>query len=166
MLIFKIFDNNIYMNIINKDINEYWMKIALFLAKISFNQNEIPVGAVLINSNKIIGIGRNISVKKNDPTAHAEIIALRNGGKCLKNYRLLNTSLYVTLEPCVMCLGAILNSRVKNLIIGAKKTNNFKNILYDTNFIYHSNKFKIKIIKNILENECSNLIRQFFINRR
>ncbi|CAL4320740.1 tRNA-specific adenosine deaminase [Buchnera aphidicola (Chaitophorus sp. 3695)] len=154
------------MNINNQYVNRYWMKIALFLAKISFNKGEIPIGSVLISSNKVIGMGWNNSIEKNDPTAHAEIIALRNGGKFLKNYRLLHTTLYVTLEPCIMCLGAILNSRIQTLIIGASRKNNFKNILYDTNFIYNSNGFKIKIIKNILKNECSNLIKQFFINQR
>lgn len=147
-------------------MNEYWMKFALFLAKISFNQGEVPVGSVLVHLNKVIGIGWNNPIINNDPTAHAEIIALRNGGKYLKNYRLLNTKLYVTLEPCIMCLGAILNSRINTLIIGASRKNNFKNILYDTNFIYSSNSFKIKIIKNILKDECSNLIKKFFINKR
>ncbi|MCW5197671.1 tRNA adenosine(34) deaminase TadA [Buchnera aphidicola] len=154
------------VNIKNYNINTYWMNVALFLAKISYNKGEVPVGAVLVNSNKVIGIGWNNSIKKNDPTAHAEIIALRNGGNYLKNYRLLNTTLYVTLEPCIMCLGAILHSRIKTLIIGAVRENHFKNILYDTNFIYNSNGFKIKIIKNILKDQCSNLIKQFFINQR
>lgn len=150
----------------NENMNEHWMKFALFLAKISFNQGEVPVGSVLVHLNKVISIGWNNSITNNDPTAHAEIIALRNGGKYLKNYRLLNTKLYVTLEPCIMCLGAILNSRINTLIIGASRKNNFKNILYDTNFIYSSNSFKIKIIKNILKDECSNLIKKFFINKR
>jgi tRNA(adenine34) deaminase len=146
--------------------NEYWMKIALFFAKIAFIQGEIPVGSILICSNKIIGIGWNNSIQKNDPTSHAEIIALRNGGKYLKNYRLLKTTLYVTLEPCLMCLGAILNSRVKKLVIGANRVQSSENLLYINKFIFNNKRLKVKIIKNVLKKKCSLLLKKFFLNKR
>ncbi|WP_343187930.1 tRNA adenosine(34) deaminase TadA [Buchnera aphidicola (Periphyllus koelreuteriae)] len=148
-----------------KKNHKYWMNIALFFAEIAFIQGEVPVGSLLIKSNKIIGFGWNNSIQENDPTGHSEIITLRNSGKFLKNYRLLNSSLYVTLEPCIMCLGAILNSRIKNLIIGAKQKNS-KNLLYKNDFILNSKKFKIKIIKNVLRKQCSTLLKHFFLNKR
>ncbi|NIH41263.1 MAG: tRNA-specific adenosine deaminase [Buchnera aphidicola (Periphyllus aceris)] len=146
--------------------DSYWMNIALFFAKIAFFQREVPVGSILVKSDKIVGIGWNKNIQNNDPTGHSEIITLRNSGKFLKNYRLLNTSLYVTLEPCMMCLGAILHSRINKLIIGTKKKKIFKNILYRNNEILNSKRFKIKIVKNVLQNECSNLLKNFFLNKR
>ncbi|NIG99224.1 MAG: tRNA-specific adenosine deaminase [Buchnera aphidicola (Periphyllus acericola)] len=146
--------------------DKYWMKIALFFARIAFFQKEVPVGSILVKSEKIVGFGWNKIIQNNDPTGHSEIITLRNSGKFLKNYRLLKTSLYVTLEPCMMCLGAILHSRINKLIIGAKKNKIFKNILYKNNKILSSKRFKIKIVKNVLKNECSNLLKNFFLNKR
>ncbi|CAL4320600.1 tRNA adenosine(34) deaminase TadA [Buchnera aphidicola] len=148
-----------------KKKKEYWMKIALFFAKVAFYEKEVPIGSILIQKNKIIGIGWNHSIKDHDPTSHAEIIALRNGGKYLKNYRLLNSTLYVTLEPCLMCLGAILNSRIKTLVIGTSKKKK-SNLLYMNEFIFNNKKFKIKVIRNILQKECSSLLKNFFLNKR
>ncbi|CAL4320645.1 tRNA adenosine(34) deaminase TadA [Buchnera aphidicola] len=145
--------------------NEYWMEIALFFARVALNQGEIPVGAILVHKNKIIGVGWNNSIKKNDPTGHAEILALRKGGMYLKNYRLLKSTLYVTLEPCLMCLGAVLNSRIQTLVIGAnqKKINNF---LYLSKFILKNKKLKIEVIKNVLKRKCSFLLKNFFLTKR
>ncbi|CAL4320353.1 tRNA adenosine(34) deaminase TadA [Buchnera aphidicola] len=143
----------------NNDI--LWMNYAIFLSKISQNIGEVPVGAVLVYKKKIVvGVGWNQSICMHDPTAHAEIIALRNGGKYLKNYRLLNTELYVTLEPCNMCLNAILISRVKKIIFGAKNTS-IKNNLK----ILKNNK-KIQIKKNILKKKCKYILKDFFIKKR
>lgn len=103
--------------------NKYWMKYALKLAGLAKNNGEIPVGAVLLLNKKIIGQGFNASINQSDPTAHAEIIAIRQGAKRINNYRLLNTTLYVTLEPCIMCFGAIIHSRIKNLVCGALDKN-------------------------------------------
>jgi tRNA(adenine34) deaminase len=100
--------------------DEFFMQHALALADYAESLGEIPVGAVLVDENgKIIGEGWNQSILKHDPTAHAEIEAIRQGAKLLQNYRLLNTTLYVTLEPCTMCAGAILHSRIKRLVFGA-----------------------------------------------
>ena len=99
--------------------DEFWMSQALALARHAEQLGEVPVGAVLVKDNKIIGTGHNQSIANHDPSAHAEIIALRDAGQQLKNYRLIDTTLYVTLEPCVMCMGAILNARIKKLVFGA-----------------------------------------------
>lgn len=102
------------------DMDEKWMRHALRLADKAEQLGEIPVGAVLVDEQgNLLGEGWNLSISESDPTAHAEIVALRQGGQYLQNYRLLNTTLYVTLEPCTMCAGAILHSRIKRLVFGA-----------------------------------------------
>jgi tRNA(adenine34) deaminase len=141
------------------------MKYALKLALIAKKKGEIPVGAILVFKKKIIGEGWNASINNNDPTAHAEIIALRQGGKKLKNYRLLNTTLYVTLEPCIMCFGAVIHSRIKHLVIGAKEKTNKIGILkkyLKNNNINH----QLSITESVLIEECSNLLNQFFKKKR
>ncbi|XAJ76364.1 tRNA adenosine(34) deaminase TadA [Buchnera aphidicola (Ceratoglyphina bambusae)] len=142
-----------------ENTDKYWMKKALILAKKANNKNEIPVGSVLIFKNKIISKGYNSSIYKHDPTAHAEIIALRRGGYILKNYRLLKTTLYVTLQPCLMCLGAIIHSRIYRLVYGANSYmfSNYINLLY---------KKKIKIKNNVFKIKCKNIIKNFFKNKR
>ncbi|WP_343189243.1 tRNA adenosine(34) deaminase TadA [Buchnera aphidicola (Chaitoregma tattakana)] len=105
------------------------MKKALILAKKAKNINEVPIGAILVLNNKIVATGYNKSIKNNDPTAHAEVIALRKGGQLLKNYRLLNTTLYVTMQPCLMCAGAIINSRIYKLVYGTSSHDYKKNVL-------------------------------------
>lgn len=105
---------------VRSEFDEKMMRYALELADKAEALGEIPVGAVLVDdARNIIGEGWNLSIVQSDPTAHAEIIALRNGAKNIQNYRLLNSTLYVTLEPCTMCAGAILHSRIKRLVFGA-----------------------------------------------
>jgi tRNA(adenine34) deaminase len=97
----------------------YWMQQALELADYAATQGEVPIGAIVVLNNEIIGKGWNQSISTNDPTAHAEIVALRNAAKTLNNYRLPHTELYVTLEPCSMCAGALVHARVKRLVFAA-----------------------------------------------
>src|SRR3990167_350232 len=96
-----------------------WMLQALLLAERAAEEQEVPVGAVLVAQNRVLGQGWNQPIKKQDPTAHAEIIALREGAKHLGNYRLPGTTLYVTLEPCAMCVGAMLQARIQRLVFAA-----------------------------------------------
>lgn len=96
-----------------------WMRHALALANAAALRQEVPVGAVLVLDDSIIGEGSNHPIAACDPTAHAEIAALRQGAQHLKNYRLINTTLYVTLEPCLMCVGALVHARVKRVVYGA-----------------------------------------------
>ncbi|UDG79142.1 tRNA-specific adenosine deaminase [Candidatus Ecksteinia adelgidicola] len=150
---------------ITKYNDQYWMRKALKLALRAQNEGEVPVGALLILKNKIISEGWNQSISYYDPTAHAEIIALRHGGKVLNNYRLLHTTLYVTLEPCIMCIGAMIHGRIQNLVYGANnKTSSCNwsiNILGKTN-INH----KIKVTSGVLKTECTNILKNFFYLRR
>ena len=103
--------------------DEYWMRQALQLALRAQEEGEVPVGALLVLDNQVIGEGWNRPIGRHDPTAHAEIMALRQGGAVLQNYRLLNATLYVTLEPCVMCAGAMVHSRIRRLVYGAADEN-------------------------------------------
>ena len=99
--------------------DEKWMQIAICEANIAKEENEIPVGAVLIKDGLVLARGHNQPIAKNDPTAHAEIQVLRKAGLKEKNYRLTGTTLYVTLEPCAMCLGAMIHARVDRIVFGA-----------------------------------------------
>ncbi|ANZ22472.1 hypothetical protein ATN01_01275 [Buchnera aphidicola (Diuraphis noxia)] len=145
--------------------DEKWMKIALKYAHHAEKKGEVPIGAVLIFDEQIIGIGWNSSISQNDPTAHAEIVALRYAGKVIKNYRLVNSTLYVTLQPCIMCCGAIIQSRIKRLVFGAnyeKQKNNQCNL--QSLFLNMEKKFNIQ--KNVMQKECSNLLKNFFQKKR
>jgi tRNA(adenine34) deaminase len=152
------------VNKVKDDI--YWMYKAIEQAHKAQEIGEIPVGAVLVVDNKIIAKGWNHSIIDNDPTAHAEIMALRKGGKHLQNYRLLDATLYITLEPCVMCAGAIVHSRVKRVVYGASdlKTGaagSFIDILQHPGMNH-----KVEITSGVLGEECSQLLSQFFKMRR
>ncbi|XBC41477.1 MAG: tRNA adenosine(34) deaminase TadA [Buchnera aphidicola (Nurudea yanoniella)] len=145
----------------------YFMEQALNLAKSAEIKEEVPVGAVLVLNNIIIGEGANSSITRHDPTAHAEIIALRSGGTFLKNYRLLSTTLYVTLEPCFMCYGAILHSRISRLVFGTSYKKCKKNYTHFNDYLLktiHQN--KIKITKNVLQEDCKNILKFFFQHKR
>ena len=138
-----------------KNSDEKWLHVAFELAKHAIVHGEIPVGAVLVLDNQIIGQGYNSCIAHHDPTAHAEILALRQGALFLKNYRLTpGTSLYVTLEPCSMCLAAMRHARVDRLVFGAYDAKGGR--------INHT----ITITGGIVESPCSNLIKDFFKARR
>ena len=148
------------------NIDEKWMKIAMDEANLAMKEEEIPVGAVLIQNNKLIARSHNQPIKNNDPTAHAEIQLLRLAGKKQKNYRLIGSTLYVTLEPCAMCFGAMIHARIKRIVFAASdpKTGVCGSCtnLNEENFFNH----KISIIGGVLENESSELLKLFFKSRR
>lgn len=147
--------------------DQKFMQYALTLADKAAAMGEIPVGAVLVDEQgNILAEGWNQSITLSDPTAHAEIIALRQAGQKIQNYRLLNTTLYVTLEPCPMCAGAILHSRIKRLVFGAM---DYKTGAIGSRFHlfedYRMNHV-VEITAGILAEQCSNKISQFFQQRR
>ena len=148
----------------NKD--EKWMKIALNQANLAMNENEIPVGAILVKNGKLIAQSHNQPIKTNDPTAHAEIQLLRKAGVQQKNYRLIGSTIYVTLEPCTMCFGAMVHARIERIVFGASdpKTGVCGSCinLNKENFFNH----KISITGGVLENESSELLKLFFKSRR
>lgn len=143
-----------------------YMKEALEEAKKAYNILEVPVGAIIVYDGKIIGRGYNKRETTNDPTAHAEIIAIKEASEYLGQWRLLNCTMYVTLEPCAMCAGAIVNSRIENLIIG---TQDEKRGCCGTveNLVNHE-KFnhRVNVEIGIMREECSSIISDFFRDLR
>ena len=143
-----------------------WMQRAVELAKKAEAQDEVPVGAVIVLDNQIIGEGWNQPISSDDPTAHAEIMALRDAGEKIGNYRLPNVSIYVTLEPCIMCAGAIIHARLSRLVyaVDDPKTGACGSVfnLLQTDELNH----KVDIEKGVMEEECQSLIRSFFNQKR
>jgi len=146
--------------------DEKWMALALEQAIKAEEEGEVPVGAILVKDDLVIARGHNQPISTNDATAHAEIQLLRAAGTKLENYRLTGTSLYVTLEPCAMCLGAIMHARVERVVFGAHdpKTGvcGSSEDLMTANCFNH----KINLVSGVLENESSQLLKKFFNSRR
>lgn len=146
--------------------DEEWMQYALQLAKKSEERDEVPVGAIIVYKNKIIGEGWNQPISSNNPTAHAEIMALQDAGEKIGNYRLLDSTMYVTLEPCVMCAGALVHARIAKLVyaVDDQKTGACGSVfnMVQAEELNHN----IEIKKGVLEKECQALIKNFFKEKR
>ncbi|MDI1231511.1 MAG: tRNA adenosine(34) deaminase TadA [Methylobacter sp.] len=151
---------------ISSTTDEAWMRHAIRLAQRAEQQGEVPVGAIVVRDNRCIAEGWNIPITSHDPTAHAEVVAMRGAGVHVANYRLTEATLYVTLEPCVMCIGAMSHARIKRLVFGAydPKRGAVCNALSltDASFLNH----KISWDGGVLETECSEMLRDFFKARR
>ena len=146
--------------------DEKWMQYAITEANIARDKGEVPVGSIIVQNNQIIAKAHNCPISKNDPTAHAEIEALRKAGKKLLNYRLPKTTLYVTLEPCAMCLGAMIHARIERVVFGASDS---KSGVCGSNMDLSSKSiFNHQILANggVLEHECKNILHSFFKLRR
>ena len=143
-----------------------FMRLALAKAKEAAQAGEVPVGAVIVQGDKVIATGRNSPIAGHDPTAHAEIIALRAAAKSLGNYRLPDCTLYVTLEPCTMCSGAMLHARLKRVVFGAldAKTGAAGSVinLFDQPQLNHQTALQ----GGVLADECAALLKSFFSQRR
>jgi tRNA(adenine34) deaminase len=143
------------------------MKLALSEAAAAFQEEEVPVGAVLISeSGLVLASTHNQTISLSDPTAHAEILALRHAAKQIQNYRLLNTTLYVTVEPCMMCMGAIIHARVSRLVYGARDSRwGAAGSLYDLSADKRLN-HSLEVIPGVCEAECREILQRFFRDRR
>ncbi|UCB55061.1 MAG: tRNA adenosine(34) deaminase TadA [Thiotrichales bacterium] len=146
--------------------DEQWMQRALELAKRAEAAGEVPVGAVIVLNGELVSEGWNQPISASDPSAHAEIIALRAAGRKLDNYRLLDTELYVTLEPCPMCVGAMLHARVKRVIYAATdpKTGALGGAYDLLTSVSHNHSFEVT--KGVLAEQSGEMLRAFFRNRR
>jgi len=142
------------------------MREALALAREAQAAGEVPVGAVVVVDGAVVGRGRNAPVASNDPTAHAEMLALRQAAAAIGNYRLEQAVVYVTLEPCPMCAGALVASRVKTLVFGARDLRfggvRSKFRIADSELLNH----RVEIVEGVLAVECVELLREFFARRR
>lgn len=144
----------------------FFMREAIDQALKARDAGEVPVGAVLVQAGKIIGRGSNCPIGSHDPTAHAEIMALRAGGQALSNYRLVDTELYVTIEPCIMCMGAIIHARVRRLIYGATDPRvGAAGTVFDFTGDAKLN-HRLEVKAGVLEDACRRLMQDFFKDRR
>ena len=148
------------------DVDVKMMRLAIEQAQLAQSEGEVPVGAVLTFNNEVLSLGRNQNITLCDPSAHAEMLAIREGALALNNHRLLGTTLYVTLEPCSMCAGLLIHSRIKRLVYAAKdpKTGacgSISNLVSDGS-LNHT----IEVVSGMLEQECSVMLSAFFKERR
>lgn len=147
-------------------MHEQFMRHALELARTAGREGEVPVGAVMVMDGAIIGAGRNSPISRSDPTAHAEILALREAAAAVRNYRLPGATMYVTLEPCAMCAGALVAARVARLVFGARDLRfgavrtRFR--IADSELLNH----RVEIVESVLAADCAELLQEFFRDRR
>lgn len=146
--------------------DERWMNVAIDLARQAESEAEVPVGAVLIANEQVVARAWNKPISKKDPTAHAEILALREAAQALDNYRLLDTTLYVTLEPCMMCAGALIHARIQRLVFGAHDpkagvVGSVMNVL-ELKALNH----RVQWQSGLLAEECGLLLKNFFKRKR
>ncbi|MDP5254163.1 MULTISPECIES: tRNA adenosine(34) deaminase TadA [unclassified Vibrio] len=148
------------------ELDQHYMQMAIELARQAEQQGEVPIGAVLVKDQQVIATGYNQSISLCDPCAHAEVNTLRQAGKTLNNYRLLDTTLYVTLEPCPMCAGALLHARVTRIVYGAPdlKAGAAGTVIdvFNSPAAFHY----AQVEGGLLEDECKSLLQNFFKRRR
>ena len=146
--------------------HEHYIRYAISLAQKAESQGEVPVGAVIVKNNEIIAEGYNQPIQLNDPTAHAEMMALRAAAKKLNNYRLTDCVMYVTLEPCSMCVGAMIHARISHLVFGASepKTGAAGSAFHLLNDPKHNH--QIDCHGGVLAQECASILKNFFQNKR
>jgi tRNA(adenine34) deaminase len=146
--------------------DEHWISEAIRAARVAEAAGEVPVGACIVDSSGMLAIAGNRTRTDQDPTAHAEIVALREAARKIGNYRLSEAVIYSTIEPCAMCAGALIQARVKRLVYGARDEkagaveSRFR--ICDTDFLNH----RLEIVSGVLETECRELMQQFFKTRR
>lgn len=146
--------------------DEYWMARALTLAEDARSRGEVPVGAVVVRGDEVIGEGYNQPVTTNDPTAHAEIVALRAAAQHEGNYRLVDADLYVTIEPCTMCAGALVQARIARLIFGAREPRAGAVVSSASVLANEALNHKVEVIEGVLADECKATISSFFKAKR
>ncbi|EAT11664.1 tRNA adenosine(34) deaminase TadA [Bermanella marisrubri] len=146
--------------------DEHFMALAIQQAKKADALNEVPVGAVVVLDGEVIGEGYNQPISGCDPTAHAEVMALRQAAKNVSNYRLVNADLYVTIEPCTMCAGAIVHSRIRRLVYGATEPK--AGVIESQQTILTQSYFnhRVEVVSGILLDQCTDIVQAFFRRRR
>lgn len=152
--------------IIDRSLDQHFMQLALEQARLGAAQGEVPVGAVLVQGGEVIGSGFNCPISRHDPSAHAEMVAIREGAQRLANYRLPDTTLYVTLEPCSMCAGLIVHSRIARVVFGASEPRAGVAVsqgrFFEQAFLNH----RTLVEGGVLAEACGAVLRDFFRARR
>ncbi len=151
---------------IPNDDDERWMQAALAQARLAREAGEVPVGAVIVHGDEVVGSGHNLTATVNDPSAHAEMVAIRRAAERLGHWRLLDCTLYVTLEPCTMCSGAIVLSRIPRLVFGtfdpkAGMCGSLGNLVQDSRLNH-----RVRLTTGVLAEESAEILRDFFRERR
>lgn len=154
------------MEQIPRNNDENWLAEALVEAAAAQAEGEVPVGAVIVQDGKVIARGQNRNLRDNDPSAHAEIIAMRAAGERLRNHRLEGCEMFVTIEPCAMCAGAMVHARLKRLVYGAKdpKAGAVESVISVLN--HPRLNHRMQVTSGVLEDRCSALLRSFFRSKR
>lgn len=146
--------------------HEYFMRHAMELAQQGEALGEVPVGAVIVKDGEIIGEGFNQPITSHDPTAHAEVVALRDAASRIENYRLTDCTLYVTIEPCTMCAGSLIHARIKQLVFGANEPKSGVVGSNDNALLLPHFNHRIEVVSGVLAEECSAMMSNFFAARR
>ncbi|WP_323816134.1 tRNA adenosine(34) deaminase TadA [Cellvibrio sp. NN19] len=159
-------ESNSEADAIFSEQDEYWMQYAMDLAAKGEVLGEVPVGAVIVQDDSVIGEGFNQPITSHDPTAHAEIIALRQAAARIENYRLIGSTIYVTLEPCTMCVGALVHARIARLVFGTTETKAgavvSKSRLLDSDYFNH----RVEYAGGLMAQQCQHQLSHFFAMRR
>ena len=150
---------------VNKTKDEIFMEEAIQLAERAGRMSEVPVGALVVLGDKVIGAAGNACIKNIDPTAHAEMLAIKQASSHLRNYRLAGASLYVTIEPCTMCLGAMMHARISRLVFGALEAKSGAVVSNDVMSVGHFN-HAIEVTSGVRAEACGRLMSDFFRRRR
>jgi tRNA(adenine34) deaminase len=152
--------------VMNREIDEQFMRMALVQARLAWEKGEVPVGAVLIRGGEVLSAAHNRLITDNDPSAHAEMLAIRQAAERLENYRLTETTLYVTLEPCIMCAGVMIHARIDRLVYGARDpksggVDSLYKLLQDERLNH-----RVDVTGGILEEICAEILSGFFREKR
>lgn len=152
--------------VIDRSRDEHFMRLALGQARLGAAQGEVPVGAVLVRDGEVVGSGFNAPISRHDPSAHAEMVAIRAAAEAAQNYRLPGSTLYVTLEPCSMCAGLIVHSRIARVVYGASEPRAGVAVsqgrFFEQNFLNHW----VRVEGGVLAEECGAVLKEFFKARR
>jgi len=152
-------------NLCRKEQDEKYMQLALAEARKAREKGEVPVGAVITDGRNILARGHNCPIRNNDPTAHAEVVALRKAARKVKNYRLTDLTMYVTVEPCPMCLGAIIQARIKRLVYGTEDPKAGA-VVSALKFDLSRSNHQPEIVSGVCREECQKIISDFFREKR
>jgi tRNA(adenine34) deaminase len=147
-------------------MDEFWMNLALLAAQQALDAGEVPVGAIVVLGDEIVGRGWNRNLSEHDPSAHAEIVALRNAGIAIGNHRLIGCELFATIEPCAMCAGAMVHARLSRLVYGADdpKAGAVHSVMQVLNHPQLNHKMEVR--GGVVADRCAELLQQFFKSRR